>query len=354
MQNSNMPFRINGMQQVGIGVKNMYESADWYVKVLGMDIRIFEDRGEAALMTPHTGGKVFERNATLRMNLNGGAGIEVWQFESRDPQGPELAVQIGDYGVNIIQYKVKNLDAAVARIKADHKVDIKIVESPNGRKAAYASDPWGNAFRLIESNNWFMKPDNSHGGGVCGVLIGCSDIDASMKLYSDVLGYSNVVYDETGDFDDLKITQPDLGKARRVLLSKPQSNGAFSELFGEGEIELIQTLERTGNQIFKNRFWGDLGYIHLCFDISGLNALEEATSAAGFAFTVNSQESFEMTQAAGQFAYIEDPDGTLIEFVETHKVPVIEKLGLYLNLKPNRKELPRWMVKSLKFNKVKG
>ena len=31
-----------------------------------------------------------------------------------------------------------------------------------------------------------------------------------------------------------------------------------------------------------------------------------------------------MGDAAGQFAYIEDPDGTLIEFVETHKVPLVK------------------------------
>jgi hypothetical protein len=62
-----------------------------------------------------------------------------------------------------------------------------------------------------------------------------------------------------------------------------------------------------------------------------------------------------MGEAAGHFSYIEDPDGTLIEFVETHKVPVIKKLGWYLNLKkrnPN-KALPNWMVSTLSFNRVK-
>ncbi len=62
-----------------------------------------------------------------------------------------------------------------------------------------------------------------------------------------------------------------------------------------------------------------------------------------------------MGEAAGHFAYIEDPDGTLIEFVETHKVPIIKKLGWYLDLKkrnPN-KALPGWMIKSLRFSRVK-
>ena len=54
-------------------------------------------------------------------------------------------------------------------------------------------------------------------------------------------------------------------------------------------------------------------------------------------------------------AYIEDPDGYWIEFVETHKVPIFKKLGLYLNLKQGRapKHLPKWMLKALGLNRVK-
>ena len=32
------------------------------------------------------------------------------------------------------------------------------------------------------------------------------------------------------------------------------------------------------------------------------------------------------------FTYIEDPDGTLIEFVETHKVPIAKKFGLFVDM----------------------
>jgi hypothetical protein len=62
-----------------------------------------------------------------------------------------------------------------------------------------------------------------------------------------------------------------------------------------------------------------------------------------------------MGEAAGHFTYIEDPDGTLIEFVETHKVPVLKKFGLYLNMKKRdpRKPLPKWMLSALGLNKVK-
>jgi hypothetical protein len=62
-----------------------------------------------------------------------------------------------------------------------------------------------------------------------------------------------------------------------------------------------------------------------------------------------------MGEAAGHFSYIEDPDGTLIEFVETHKIPILKKIGWYLDIRKRDalKPLPRWMVKSMGLNKKK-
>ncbi len=62
-----------------------------------------------------------------------------------------------------------------------------------------------------------------------------------------------------------------------------------------------------------------------------------------------------MDNASGRFCYIEDPDGTLIELVETHKVPILKKIGWYLDLRKRNQEkpLPRWMIKMLALSKVK-
>jgi hypothetical protein len=94
--------------------------------------------------------------------------------------------------------------------------------------------------------------------------------------------------------------------------------------------------------------------------MNGKNELKNFCESKGFPFTVDSKKShegnsFDMGEAAGHFAYIEDPDGTLIEFVETHKVPILKKLGWYLDLRkrdPN-KSLPDWIVKTLRFSRVK-
>jgi hypothetical protein len=62
-----------------------------------------------------------------------------------------------------------------------------------------------------------------------------------------------------------------------------------------------------------------------------------------------------MDNASGRFCYIEDPDGTLIELVETHKVPVFKKIGWYLDLRKRNqeKQLPEWIIKMLALSKVK-
>jgi len=86
-----------------------------------------------------------------------------------------------------------------------------------------------------------------------------------------------------------------------------------------------------------------------------MDALKEECAQKGFDFTVDSQESFDMGEAAGRFSYIEDPDGTLIEFVEAHKLPIVKKIGWYLDLKgrDQNKPLPRWILRSMRFGRRK-
>jgi len=119
-------------------------------------------------------------------------------------------------------------------------------------------------------------------------------------------------------------------------------------------MELVQTLDRQPRKIFENRFWGDQGFIHLCFDISNQGAMKKLCADKGFPYTVDSGDKFDMGDAAGHFSYIEDPDGALIEFVETKKIPVLKKIGWYLDLKKRdaQKPLPNWMLKAMRFNRV--
>ncbi len=350
---------ICGIQQMGIGVPNVQEVWTWYRKIFGVDVRIFEEAAEAPLMTRYTGETVHSRTATLALSMEGGGGFEIWQFTSRPTEKSMFPIVLGDYGLFACRIKSKNVDASYAFMK---KEGVTILCEPqilpNGQKHFLILDPNGNLFDIVEGSGWFMDTKfEGQTGGVAGSMIGVSKIETSLKLYQEILGYDKIVYDVTETFPAFDNIPNGNQKIRRVLLEHSEMRkGPFAKLLGPTQIELIEAVERSdAKSIFQNRFWGDWGFIHLCFDVQGMDVLQTECAAAGFPFTVDSGKTFDMGEAGGRFSYIEDPDGTWIEFVETHKVPVMKKFGWYINLK-NKKQgefLPNWMLKAMRFNRVK-
>lgn len=356
-------YNIAGIQQVGIGVENLYEAWKYYIELFQMDIRILEDNKVAELMLPYTGGKPQRRHAAIAVNMQGGGGFEVWQYTERQPQPLAFGLQMGDLGVLVC--KLRSRDVARAFDAFSRNPGAMVVGGLNnnidGNQTFYLMDPYRNLFQVVQ-DDYLFKDEGRLTGGVAGVTIGVTDIERAMTVYRDILGYDTVVADETGIFPDFAALPGGTGHFRRRLLGHSQPRkGSFSELFGPYRIELVQALERTPRKLYEERYWGDPGFIQVCFDIRNMESLGKHCASLGHPFTVDTTQqfregsSFDMGDAAGQFAYIEDPDGTLIEFVETHKVPLVKKLGLSINLQKRdpRKPLPRWMLKALSLMRVK-
>jgi len=347
---------IIGIQQVGIGIPDVQMAWTYYRKNFGMDIPVFQEAAEAKLMTKYTGGVVHSRSAVLAINIQGGSGLEIWQYTSRETVKPKFDIQMGDLGLFVTRIKSKNVENTYNEFleKKLHVIS-KLIKDPNGNEHFFVKDPFDNIFQVVEGRDWF-RPYKHSTGGMCGGMIGVSDMDKSINFYSNILGYDNIEYDEVGVFDDLIALNGGSDKCRRVLLSKKVENtGNFSKLLGSSQIELIQLLERKPRKIFEDRFWGDWGFIHLCFDVFNMKELERNLSAKGYPFTVQSDNSFDMGEASGHFAYCEDPDGYWIEFVETYKIPILKKIGWYLNLgnRNRTKPLPNWMLATMAFSRVK-
>ncbi len=347
---------ISGIQQVGIGIPNLSEAFGWYNKFLGFDAKIFDDEGVAELMLPYTGGKPQQRRAILAMNMRGGGGLEIWQPKGREQRKSENPILLGDLGLFVAKYKAGDAKKAYNELKEKGAELLgDVATSPAGVKHFFLKDPYGNIVQIEEDEYRFHDPKKNI-GGVNGLIIGVSDMERSMKFYGEALGYDNVINDSMDVFSDFTVLPGGDHKVRRVLLKPSQSpKGAFAPLFGSSVIELVQAFDYSPVQIFADRWWGDAGYIHVCFDINGMAALEQRCVKLGHPFVCDSSDSFDMGEAAGHFTYVEDPDGALIEFVETHKVPAMKKLGWYIDLKKRNpeKSLPKWMLKAIGLKREK-
>ncbi|MFP8489873.1 VOC family protein [Gracilimonas sp. Q87] len=349
---------ISGIQQIGIGIPDVHKATNWYKEHFGMDIKVFEDEATAELMLPYTGNKPHDRTAILTLNMKGGGGFEIWQYTSRKPQPADFDILLGDLGINYGKIKSIDVKQTFKEMKSSGlNIITSLEENPGGELNFFLKDLYGNIWQVVSGEEFFKKKTPKTTGGVVGAMIGSTNIEEARKLYSYVLGYDHVIYDETGSFKDF-MGLPGAGhEVRRVLLRHSKNReGGFSHLFGPTEIELIEVHGRDPKKIYKDRYWGDLGFIHLCFDIQGMDALKNDLKAQGFPFTVDSANSFDMGEAAGRFTYVEDPDGTLIEFVETHKVPIMKKIGWYIDMtkRDPRKNLPNWMISALRFSRMKS
>lgn len=353
-----MGIAINGIQQLGVGVEKIKEAWAWYRKYFGMDIRVFEDVAIAKLMLNHTDNEPRPRHALLATNLEGGGGFEVWQHTGKTPEPASFDVQLGDLGIGTGKIKTKDI-AEAYRFFVNEGLHVlsEIKKDPAGQQHFFVKDPFKNTWEVVQ-HPYVLFPQKSKTGGILGTIIGVKDVEKSLVVYQEILGYNEVIYDESGVFDDLAGLPLGDQKYRRVLL-KPSvdANGAFSTFFGPSQIELIQALDRKPKDIYKGRIWGDPGFIHLCFDINGMDDLRKLVKSKGYPFTVDSakdMDTFDMGEAAGSFAYIQAPEGTLIEFVETHKVPMLKSLGWYLDLrKREHKPLPNWILKLFALKRVK-
>lgn len=356
-------FIISGIQQIGIGVENFKEAWKYYIEVFNMDVRILEDDTVAELMLPYTGNKPQKRHACIAINMQGGGGFEIWQYSERKPKPIDFEIQIGDLGLFAAKMKSRNVALTYDNFSKNPKIQIigGLSKSIDNCHTFFIKDPFGNLFQIVHDRQ-ILRDEGRSTGGPVGAMIGVTNIDKALLVYRDILGYDEVITDKTGTFEDIEALSGDQ-KYRRLLLTHSEArNGSFSKLFGKSYIELVQAIDRKPRKIYENRFWGDPGFIQICFDISNMDALEKKCESLGLPFTVNSNlkhnntNSFEMGEAAGHFTYIEDPDGTLIEFVETHKIPLIKKLGIYLNLRKRNPEktLPMWMLKALRFGRVKA
>lgn len=347
---------ICGLQQIGVGVTNVVEAYNWYIKAFAIDVMVCDAKGVAERMLPYTGGKPRPRRAILAVNLQGGGGMEVWEPKNEIHPAPETV--LGDLGINMARIKANDIAKAFSHFKAleGAKVLSEVCAAPDGQKHFFISDPWGNLFDIVEDSYLFIGTGFPTGGSD-GAMIGVSDMDKSVAFYRTLLGLDRTICDETGCFEDFKCIKGGEGRFRRVkLTSSSYGEGPLGKVYGPYVIELVQTLDTTPKKLFEGRWWGDPGFIQICLDVRNMEGIRERVKSLGGDFVCDGGDDFSMGDADGHFTYAVDPDEAMIEFVETNRIPVMKKLGIFINLRGRdpHKSLPMLVLKAFRLLRVKG
>ena len=351
-------YLVSGIQQIGIGVADLEESFRWYRQSFGTDIPVFDDAGEAPFMVRYTGGVVQSRRAVLAMNLQGGSGFEIWQYTSRTAEPARArgggwatsgssprAIKARDPG------RRARLPGAPGCGPADRRR-----AGPDRRAPLLPARSLGTPLRgrrrpgvvrrrpSPDRRPVRLRPRGERRGAEPAALPRHRRLrHGDLRPRRDVHGLR----------EPARRTQ-----ARASRAPRPR-RPAQRRVQPPSRLEPHRARSAAGGaaarRLYDGRFWGDPGFIHLCFDVRRDVRSAGALRAAGFPFTVDSASSFEMGEAAGRFAYVEDPDGALIEFVETHRLAIAKRLGLYLDLRrrdPGR-PLPALMLRALALSRVR-
>lgn len=349
-------YRINGFQHIGIAVKDMDPSLRFYRKYFGLNVPFFDAVAPAPLMLPYTRNEVITKRASMILNLVGGCAMEVVSATSFKPVAAAFKLELGDLGIFITQMKCPDVQTAFDYCKNQEDAKISALTSrPDGTPTFFIQDLEGNYFQYVTGGDWYTKP-NHISGGVSACTIGVSEIDKARELYSDILGYDRVLLDETKVWEDFASLPGGNRSYRRVLLEQTNPpGGGFAKISAKTQIELIQDMDRTPKRIFDDRIWADLGFVHLGLDVRGMQELGKKLAQKGYGFTCDSNDALDMGTTKVHCTYIDDHDKTWIEMIEVHKVPIIEKWGVFLDVakRDPDKPLPDFMLKALRFSRIK-
>lgn len=154
---------------------------------------------------------------------------------------------------------------------------------------------------------------------------------------------------------DVKILEDDTVAERMLPYTggKPQQRHACIavSLQGGGGFEIWQYSKRKPVPCPFTISVGDLGIFAAKLNCCNVAAFHKEISAKWQDCSVPEVcpdgQRFDMGDSSGHFTYIEDPDGTLIEFVETHKVSIVKKLGLAIDMSKRdpEKPLPKFLFR---------
>jgi catechol 2,3-dioxygenase-like lactoylglutathione lyase family enzyme len=320
---------INGIQHVGIGVRDRERSFAFYKDALGFAVPISKHTGNCKGVIPII-EKDENRNVIIPLNPYGGALVEIFQYTSKNPTPIPAEVNFSYNGFLFYGLKVKNIEKS-----------LDIIEKKGGQILSRTRE-----FTPLKDRRWktavFRDPDGIYGillehpestigygngrpkiGGIEYVSIGVSNLAQSVEFYTKIIGYEEIIYTYEGTSPEWDVMIGRGKKTKRALLKKKKrAQGQFRHFLRGGMIELIEMEDNTGKHNFEGRKWGDIGIMELCFDVTDIYSTLESVTKKGAQIIVPPYNQDMGMDTYAIFAYIKDPDGSKLEFADISSLPV--------------------------------
>jgi catechol 2,3-dioxygenase-like lactoylglutathione lyase family enzyme len=319
---------INGIQHVGIGVRDRERSFHFYNNALGFSVPMSKSTDNCSGMLPLL-GKDEIRNVIIALNPRGGALVEIFQYVSREPASIPEEVDFTYNGYLFYGLKVRNLQGALD-IVTRHGGQAVAGPSPfsplddRGWKTAVFRDPDGIFGVMLEYPGSTVGTGGGRPriGGIEYVAVGVSDLDRSVDFYRSILGYDHMLYRHQGKAPEWQEMFGGRNMKRALLRRSSPPQGLFKHFLRGGMIELIQVEGNTGRHNFEGRKWGDIGFMELCFDVDDIGRTMQHINARGVPTAVPTHSQSMGLNTYASFGYIRDPDRSLLEFADIKSLPV--------------------------------
>lgn len=152
--------------------------------------------------------------------------------------------------------------------------------------------------------------------GACHVGIWVTNMEKALVFYRDILGLK-VLNDFSGEEYKLREVIGKSVEMRVIILG-------VSAKLDRSCIKLVQFLSGPyPNSTYRvpfNRRWGDIGYCEFCFEVLNVEKtyteMKEKGAESAMEVTRFSEKGADGKEVVSAYAYIRDPEGTLVEFDE--------------------------------------
>jgi catechol 2,3-dioxygenase-like lactoylglutathione lyase family enzyme len=315
---------INTLQHVGVGVTDIDRSSEFYRKTLQFGVPLNGTEGEIEELIPMFGSAPRMR-ITNAFNAAGGASIELFQHMGTPPRRSK-DLTWGSTGFLELGIEVRDLERVCDRMKhrgVEFLTGVIRMWSGNGTvwRYAYFKDPDGLPVQLLDLGS----DSRSKAGGftLCGVNhvgIGVEDIERSTDFYRNAMGFDRVAFSGEMTASDAGPVMPCPGNLDVVMLERSSGSTARFSSFTGGMIKLVCCKDGEHEAVFAGRRFGDVGLVEIGLDVDCVESAYRRAMEAGARELVPPTRFSWKLGPCGTLAYIEDPDGNVIELVKLKSV----------------------------------